>query len=43
MRCMPWPRLICDVKDRLLLPVHVADDYLYDDNSIKALAKHLID
>jgi hypothetical protein len=40
MRCMPWSRLICDVKDRLLPPVPAADDHLHDDDSIEAPAEH---
>jgi len=43
MRYMAWSKLICDVKDRLLLLIAISDDYLHDNNSIEALAKHLID
>jgi len=43
MRCMPWSRLICDEKGLFLPAVAMADDHLYDDDSIEAPAKHSMD
>jgi hypothetical protein len=43
MHSMPWSRLTWDEKDRLLPPVAVADDHLYDDDSIEAPAEHPMD
>jgi len=40
MHCMPWSRLICDEKDRLLPNLAVADVNLHNDDSIEAPAKH---
>ena len=43
MHCIPWSRLTWDEKDRLLLPVAVADNYLHDNDSIEAPTEHPMD
>jgi hypothetical protein len=38
---MPWSRLTCDEKDRLLVTIAIVDNNLYNNNGIEALTRIL--